>query len=56
MMYSRCDIGCWCETSPFEAITSTIMTDLGDFVYTPILSSVFDQYVQLGLGLGLGLE
>ena len=32
------------------------MTDLGDLVYTPILSSaaVFDQYMQLGLGLGLG--
>ena len=42
------------------------MTDLGDLVYTPILSSaaVFDQYMQLGLelgsgsglGLGLGLD
>ena len=33
------------------------MTDLGDLVYTPNLSSaaVFDQYMQLGLGLGLGL-
>ena len=33
------------------------MTDLGDLVYTPILSfaAVFDQYMQLGLGLGLGL-
>ena len=33
------------------------MTDLGDLVYTPILSSaaVFDQYMQLGLGLGLAL-
>ena len=33
------------------------MTDLGDLVYTPILSSaaVFDQYMQVGLGLGLGL-
>ena len=35
--------------------TNVIMTDLGDFVYTPILSSaaVFDQYMQLGLGLEL---
>ena len=33
------------------------MTDLGDLVYTPILSSaaVFDQYMQLGLGLGLAV-
>ena len=34
------------------------MTDLGDLVYTPILSSaaVFDQYMQLELGLGLELD